>query len=53
MVEQEIKDEQNYNFNGVLDDDEYDLEEYFDDEPGAIAVEAKVIEASVGAEREG
>ena len=53
MVEQEIEDEQNYNFHGVLDDDEYDLEEYFDDEPVASAVEAKVIEASVGTEREG
>ena len=25
MVDQEIKDEENYNFQGVLDDDEYDL----------------------------
>ena len=53
MIDQEIQDEKNYNFQGVLDDDEYDLEEHFDDEPGAIAVEAKVIEVSVGAERDG
>ena len=53
MVDQEIRDEENYNFQGVLDDDEYDLEEYFDDEPGTIAVYTKMIDASQGADREG
>ena len=53
MVDQEIKDEGNYNFQGVIDDDEYDLEEFFDDEPGAIAVDTKMIDASQGAEKEG
>merc|ERR1712086_267696 len=53
MADQEIKDEENYNFHGVIDDDEYDLEEFFDDEPEAIAVDTKSIDASQGAEKEG
>ena len=53
MADQEIKDERNYNFRGVDDDDEYDLKRYFDDEPGAVLIYAKVIDNSIGEERLG
>ena len=53
MVDQEIKDEENYNFRGVDDDDEYDLNRYFDDEPGAVLVDAKIIEHSIGEDKDG
>ena len=53
MVDQEIKDEENYNFRGVDDDDEYDLKRYFDDEPGAVLVDAKIIENSIGEDKDG
>ena len=53
MVDQEIQDEENYNFRGVDDDDEYDLTRYFDDEPGAVLVDAKIIENSIGEDKDG
>ena len=51
MVDQELRDENNYTFEGVHGEDDYDLEKYFDDEPGTVSVDAKVIEESVGEER--
>ena len=51
MVDQEMKDEQMYNFGGV--DEEYDLLKYVDDEPGATTVDARIVDKSTGEEKEG
>ena len=50
-VEQEVADEKSYSFSDV--EEEYDLSDLYEDEPGTVTADAKVIDTSTGDENKG